>query len=78
MTRGPVLGSVPEPVKMPPSPWPLTQKNAARRPPRARNGVGRRNRRGPNPTIKEPIARSHADQTPPLPNWLPKLLRKWE
>ena len=24
------------------------------------------------------MASSHAVQTPPLPNWLPKLLRKWE
>ena len=77
-TRGPEFGSVPEPVKMPPSPWPLTQKKVAKRPPAARNGVGRRNTSGPNPTISEPMASNHVVQTPPLPKWLPKLLRKWE
>ena len=75
---GPVFGSVPEPVKMPPRPWPLTQKKVANRPPAARNGVGRRNTRGPNPMTSEPMASSHVVHTPPLPKWLPKLLRKWE
>jgi hypothetical protein len=76
MISGPVFGSVPDPVKMPPRPWPLTQKKAAKSPPRNRKGVGRRRTIGPNPTINDPIAKSHVVPMPPLPNWFPKLLRK--
>ena len=77
--RGPEFGSVPEPVKMPPRPWPLTQKKVGQQ----TTGSKKRSwstaeQAGPNPTISEPMASSQVVQTPPLPKWLPKLLRKWE
>ena len=41
-TSGLEFGSVPDPVKIPPRPWPVTQKHVDGRAPAARNGVASR------------------------------------
>ena len=78
MTSGPVLGSVPEPVKMPPiQPWPNI--HMARDPtiPAQRNGCGRRTTNGPTPMISETAAMVQAASGPTAFRWCPTELRKW-
>ena len=78
ITRGPVLGSVPEPLNTSPTnPWAATHMATLRTAPPARNHPGRRTSRGPSPITSESRASTHAVCVPVWANWLPKLVRKW-
>ena len=66
MIRGPVLGSVPDPVRTPPNPWAVTQNSRARNAPMARKISKRRKRavldrprRTPRPRATSAARRRH-------------------
>ena len=70
-TSGPVFGSVPDPVRTPPTPCPVSQKNTVRTKPAARNPSTRRKSSGPKATTRVASASSQLWVRPPVPNQLP-------
>ncbi len=78
MINGPVLGSVPLPVKrLPTRPWPAIHRASAKTAPPARKMPGRRATSGPRPMTTDTRARIHAVWVPDVENRLPRLVRKW-
>ncbi len=74
---GPVLGSVPDPVKMPPKPCPVTQKASESTAPAARKRPGRRLRSGPKPMTTASAANTQAHSVPVEDRVLPTPCKKW-
>ena len=75
---GPVLGSVPEPVKMPPRPWPVTQKSGRQHATGGQERGRPAEQQRPEADDQRPMASTQVAHSPPLPrHGVPKLFRKW-